>query len=251
MLMNELASNTTSTSLDIEVARLRKRFAALLGQCEVASGEITMIIPANNLLSVARALRDEPGFRFEMLIDVAGVDYLAYGVDEWATEKATGTGFSRGVEKASFGRFRFEDAQPIRQHEGRRFAVVYHLLSVSRNERLRLKVFCEDDEAPLVDSVTGVWASANWFEREAFDLYGIMFDGHPDLRRILTDYGFIGHPFRKDFPLVGNVEMRYDPEQGRVVYQPVTIEPRVLVPKVIRDDHRYIEQVSEEKPPGA
>ena len=122
---------------------------------------------------------------------------------------------------------------------GRRFAVVYHLLSVSLNQRLRLRVFCEDDALPAVDSVSGIWASADWFEREAFDLFGILFKGHPDLRRLLTDYGFIGHPFRKDFPLSGNVEVRYDPEKARVVYQPVSIEPRVLVPRVIRDDNRY------------
>jgi len=202
-------------------------------------------------LTVAKALRDEADFRFEQLIDLAGVDYLAYGVDEWSTEEATGQGFSRGVEQESYARFSFEDAPAAAKSAGPRFAVAYQLLSVSRNQRLRLKVFCENDDWPMVDSVIGVWASANWFEREAFDLYGIVFDGHPDLRRLLTDYGFMGHPFRKDFPLIGTVEMRYDPEQGRVIYQPVTIEPRVLVPKVIRDDHRYIEQVVEEKPPGA
>ena len=141
------------------------------------------------------------------------------------------SGFSRGVAR---GMTSGGDERP-----GRRFAVVYHLLSIANNQRLRLKVYCEDDEQPAVDSVTGVWASADWFEREAFDLFGVMFRGHPDLRRILTDYGFIGHPFRKDFPLIGNVEVRYDPEKRRVVYQPVTIEPRVLVPKVIRHDNRY------------
>ena len=230
---------------------LRERFKESIADCAIAFGEITLTVPPEISLTVIQALRDEADFKFEMLIDIAGVDYLAYGVDEWATDEATGQGFSRGVEKASFGRFRFEDAPAPIKHQGPRFAVTYHLLSISRNERLRVRVFCEDDEAPVVDSVTGIWASADWFEREAFDLYGIMFDGHPDLRRILTDYGFVGHPFRKDFPLIGNVEMRYDPEQGRVIYQPVTIEPRVLVPKVIRDDHRYIDQVAEEKPAGA
>jgi NADH-quinone oxidoreductase subunit C len=240
-----------SEHLELLATRLRERFKDRIADCAIAYGEITLTLPPATLLQVAQALRDEPDLRFEMLMDVAGVDYLAYGVDEWTTDQATRTGFSRGVEEKSFGRFSFEDAPPPLKHEGPRFAVVYQLLSISRNERLRLKVYCEDNEAPVVDSVTNVWASANWFEREAFDLYGILFDGHPDLRRILTDYGFIGHPFRKDFPLIGNVEMRYDPEQGRVIYQPVTIEPRVLVPKVIRDDHRYIDQVSEEKPPGA
>jgi NADH-quinone oxidoreductase subunit C len=237
--------------LESRAVRLRERFTDDLAECVIAYDEITTTIPAAKLLQIAQALRDEPDFKFEVLIDLAGIDYLAYGVDEWATDEATGTGFSRGVEKKSFDRFSFEDAPPPVERKGPRFAIAYHLLSISCNERLRLKVFCEDDAAPIVDSVTSVWASANWYEREAFDLYGIMFDGHPDLRRILTDYGFIGHPFRKDFPLIGNVEMRYDPEQGRVIYQPVTIEPRVLVPKVIRDDHRYIDQVSEEKPPGA
>jgi len=230
---------------------LRERFKESIADCAIAFGEITLTVPPEISLTVIQALRDEADFKFEMLIDIAGVDYLAYGVDEWATDEATGQGFSRGVEKASFGRFRFEDAPAPIKHQGPRFAVTYHLLSISRNERLRVRVFCEDDEAPVVDSVTGIWASADWFEREAFDLYGIMFDGHPDLRRILTDYGFVGHPFRKDFPLIGSVEMRYDPEQGRVIYQPVTIEPRVLVPKVIRNDHRYIDQVAEEKPAGA
>jgi NADH-quinone oxidoreductase subunit C len=230
---------------------LRERFKESIADCAIAFREITLTVPSEISLTVIQALRDEADFKFEMLIDIAGVDYLAYGVDEWATDEATERGFSRGVEKASFGRFRFEDAPAPIKHQGPRFAVTYHLLSISRNERLRVRVFCEDDEAPVVDSVTDIWASADWFEREAFDLYGIMFDGHPDLRRILTDYGFVGHPFRKDFPLIGNVEMRYDPEQGRVIYQPVTIEPRVLVPKVIRDDHRYIDQVAEEKPAGA
>ena len=131
-------------------------------------------------------------------------------------------------------------------HQGPRFAVVYHLMSVSQNHRIRVKTFCENDDAPIVNSVAGIWSSANWYEREAFDLFGIMFSGHPDLRRILTDYGFVGHPFRKDFPLVGHVEMRYDPEQARVIYEPVSIEPRVLVPRVIRKDHRYLHDAAEE-----
>jgi NADH-quinone oxidoreductase subunit C len=166
-----------------------------------------------------------------MCMDVCGVDYLQHGRAEWKTEHATLSGFSRGVAR---GMSSGGDEVP-----SRRFAVVYHLLSIARNQRLRLKVYCADDAYPAVDSVTGVWASADWFERETFDLFGILFKGHPDLRRLLTDYGFIGHPFRKDFPLSGNVEVRYDPEKRRVVYQPVTIEPRTLVPKVIRHDNRY------------
>ena len=182
------------------------------------------------LLEACRTLRDAPELGFGMLMDVAGVDYLHYGRDEWQTNTATRSGFSRGrVARA---------AAPDPAMPGR-FAVVYQLLSITHNTRLRLRVRCPDTQEPTVDSVTGVWAAANWFEREAFDLYGILFRGHPDLRRLLTDYGFIGHPFRKDFPLIGNVEAQYDPERKRVVYQPVSIVPRVLVPKVIRHDHRY------------
>ena len=183
----------------------------------------------SQLLTVCRALRDTVELRFEMLMDVSGVDYLQYGHEEWVTSAATRTGFSRG---------RIADAPPDPDMPGR-FAVVYQLLSISHNTRLRLRVTCPDTREPIVDSVVDVWASANWFEREAFDLFGILFRGHPDLRRILTDYGFIGHPFRKDFPLIGNVETRYDPEKKRVVYEPVSIVPRVLAPKVIRHDNRY------------
>jgi len=202
-------------------------------------GELGYLVSAENLIDCCMKLRDEPDLGFEVLVDVCGVDYLAYGYDEWHTEEASGAGFSRGVDrdpaapKAEQGQRRADYEPP------HRFAVVYHLLSVTHNRRLRLKVFCEDDKRPMVASVTGIWTSADWFEREAFDLFGILFRGHPDLRRLLTDYGFIGHPFRKDFPLIGNVEMRYDPEKGRVVYEPVRIEPRTLVPKVIRDDARY------------
>ncbi|MFZ0553282.1 MAG: NADH-quinone oxidoreductase subunit C [Steroidobacteraceae bacterium] len=182
------------------------------------------------LLAVCRTLRDAPELKFEMLMDVAGVDYLQYGRDEWQTESATRSGFSRGrVARAT---------APDPAMAGR-FAVVYQLLSIAHNARVRLRVKCSHTPEPTVDSVNDIWASANWFEREAFDLFGILFRGHPDLRRILTDYGFIGHPFRKDFPLIGNVEAQYDPEKKRVVYQPVSIVPRVLVPKVIRHDHRY------------
>ena len=192
--------------------------------------ELAYEVEAAALLSVCRTLRDTEELRFEMLMDLAGIDYLHYGRDDWQTETATRSGFSRAREAQS--------AAPDPAAPGR-FAVIYNLLSISHNQRLRLKALCPDTAEPVLDSVVEVWASANWFEREAFDLYGILFRGHPDLRRILTDYGFIGHPFRKDFPLSGNVEVQYDPERQRVVYQPVSIAPRVLVPKVIRHDHRY------------
>jgi NADH-quinone oxidoreductase subunit C len=191
--------------------------------------ELAYEVEAGELLGVCHTLRDAPELRFEMLMDLAGVDYLHYGRDEWQTESATGSGFSRG---------RVARAAPDPDEPGR-LAVVYQLLSITHNRRVRLRVKCPDSAAPAVDSVVDVWASANWFEREAFDLFGIVFRGHPDLRRILTDYGFIGHPFRKDFPLIGNVEVQYDPDKRRVVYRPVSITPRVLVPKVIRHDHRY------------
>lgn len=200
-------------------------------------------VRAADLTLVARTLRDAEGLKFEMCMDVCGVDYLEYGRTEWKTERATLSGFSRGVTRDTARGSSLATPEP-----GRRFAVVYQLLSISLNQRLRLKVFCPDDAQPVVDSVTGIWASADWFEREAFDLYGILFRGHPDLRRLLTDYGFIGHPFRKDFPLSGNVEVRYDPEKARVVYQPVSIEPRVLVPKVIRHDNRYDPQLTNAPP---
>lgn len=207
---------------------------------ELNAGQLAYDVEADALLEVCRALRDEEPLRFEMLMDLSGVDYLVYGRDEWQTESATGTGFSRGVLRGNevFPLER-DDHDETRYRPKGRFAVVYQLMSVTHNRRLRLRTFCPDDMQPIVDTVTGVWSSADWYEREAFDLYGILFRGHPDLRRLLTDYGFIGHPFRKDFPLVGQVEMRYDPEKGRVVYEPVSIEPRTLVPKVIRDDHRY------------
>ena len=184
-------------------------------------------LPAD-VLAVCRELRDAPGLEFDTLIDVCGVDYLDYGRDQWGTWTTTRTGFSRGVDRSA----------PHGAAGPGRFAVVYHLLSVALNQRVRLKVRCEVADDPMVDSVTGIWAAADWFEREVFDLFGIYFNGHPDLRRILTDYGFIGPPFRKDFPLIGNVEVRYDAQQQRVVYEPVSIEARTLVPRVIRTD-RY------------
>lgn len=192
--------------------------------------ELAYETDAATLLAVCQTLRDAPELRFQMLMDLAGVDYLHYALEEWQTTSATRAGFSRGRVP--------QEAAPDPDAPGR-FAVVYNLLSIAHNQRLRLKVKCPDSAEPVVDSVIEVWASANWFEREAFDLFGIVFRGHPDLRRLLTDYGFIGHPFRKDFPLSGNVEVQYDPDRQRVVYRPVSIAPRVLVPKVIRHDHRY------------
>ena len=200
-----------------------------------AREEITAELAAGDLIAVATALRDEPAFRFSELIDLCGIDYLGYGQVEWDTETISSTGFSRGVEGQAQGRFSWAE-RPLVGNQPRRFAAVIHLLSIEHNRRIRLRVFCEDDSLPMVPSLTQVWPGVNWFEREAFDLYGIIFDGHPDLRRILTDYGFVGHPFRKDFPLIGNVEVRYDPEQKRVIYEPVSIEPRVLVPRTIRND---------------
>ena len=174
-----------------------------LMQSFVRLGELTLIIKPQHYAAAMRTLRDHPDCRFEELIDLCGMDYSSYGDGGW---------------------------------EGARFAVVVHLLSVSNNQRVRVRVFCPDDELPVVASMVEMWPAANWFEREAFDLYGIVFEGHPDLRRILTDYGFIGHPFRKDFPLSGNVEMRYDPTQQRVIYQPVSIEPREVTPRIVRDE---------------
>ncbi|MEA3404592.1 MAG: NADH-quinone oxidoreductase subunit C [Pseudomonadota bacterium] len=188
--------------------------------------ELTVEFNPSDALSALRALRDE--LQFEQLVDLCGVDYLGYGDANWETLKAANTGFSRGV-------FDFEEDENAAETMERRFAVVYHLLSVSTNLRIRVKVFPETTTMPTVDSVIDIWSVANWFEREAFDLYGIIFTGHPDLRRILTDYGFVGHPLRKDFPLTGHVEMRYDAEKGRVVYEPVSIENRVNVPRVIRE----------------
>jgi NADH-quinone oxidoreductase subunit C len=203
------------------------------------SAEVTIEVAVDDALSVFQALRDDESLKFEQLIDVCGVDYSQYGNVEWATDESSSTGFSRGVEPAAGARLRFGEEPEYVNTDRPRFAAVYHLMSVTHNHRLRVRVYCESDAVPVVFSVIDIWPSANWFEREAFDLYGIIFDGHPDLRRILTDYGFVGHPFRKDFPLIGHVEMIYDEEQKRVIYQPVSIEPRVLVPRVIRDDGRF------------
>ena len=194
--------------------QVREQLGGQIQSCDVAWGELTVVADKRNLIEVATRLRDDSGLAFSELIDVCGVDYRDYGGDgAW---------------------------------QGQRFASVYHLLSLKHNHRLRLKVMLDGDP-PVIPSLVNVWASANWFEREAFDLFGIVYEGHPDMRRILTDYGFIGHPFRKDFPLIGNVEMRYDPEKQRVVYQPVSIEPRVNQQRVIRDDHRYADRHLQEE----
>ncbi len=219
-----------SELIEALAGRVAETLGARATRIASLSGELSVEVPAAELRAVALTLRDAAGLRFESLVDLAGIDYLSYGEDEWKTHSASGTGFGRGVHPVAD-----VPAQPA----SRRFAVVYHLLSVSLNQRLRVRAYCDEGEPPVIDSVADIWAAANWYEREAFDLFGIFFRGHPDLRRLLTDYGFIGHPFRKDFPLTGNVEVRYDPEKGRVVYQPVTIEPRILVPRVIRHDNRY------------
>ena len=192
-----------TTRIETLAAALPAVLGDKLASVTVARGEITAVIGAADLAAALRMLRDRPELRFEMLIDLCGVDYSTYG-----------------------------DVA----HEGPRFAVVYHLLSLANNWRVRVRVFVPDDAFPVIGSAIDIWPAANWFEREAFDLYGIVFSGHPDLRRLLTDYGFIGYPFRKDFPLSGHVEVRYDPEQGRVIYQPVSIEPREITPRVIRED---------------
>ncbi len=213
------------------VSTLAARFGDRLRPLRtMAPGEIGFEVAASDLLEVTRELRDDSKLAFEQLIDLSGVDFLDYGREEWRTYSTTVTGFSRGVDP---GR------EAVPEDRRSRFAVVYQLLSVTHNWRLRLRCFASEGEPPVIDSVVDVWACANWYEREAFDLYGIMFRDHPDLRRILTDYGFIGYPFRKDFPLIGNVEVKYDTAKGRVVYQPVSIAPRTLVPRVIRHDNRY------------
>ena len=214
-------------------SKIDARFAEQMRRVPSSCGELTYEVDKDNLIEIATALRNEADFGFEMLMDVCGVDYLNYGSDEWKTNDATDSGFSRGVERDPVILDEADEFDP------RRFAVVYHLLSLHHNFRLRLRVFTGTSNPPIIKSVVDIWNGANWFEREVFDLFGVLFEGHPDLRRILTDYGFIGHPFRKDFPLIGNVEVNYDAAEGRVVYKPVSIEPRTLVPRVIRDDNRY------------
>ena len=222
-------------------SRVAARFAEQLRVLPALAGDVAYEVSAADLRSVCSVLRDDPQFGFEQLIALSGVDYLDYGRDEWSTLSSTATGFSRGVNRI---RESVAEARPAR------FAVTYQLLSVANNWRLRLRSFTSEGEPPVIDSVVDVWAAANWYEREAFDMYGILFKDHPDLRRLLTDYGFIGHPFRKDFPLIGNVEVKYDPAKGRVVYQPVSIEPRTLVPRVIREDNRYDTSLKDAPPGG-
>ena len=230
--MNSEAMNPTEFA-----DRLRARFPDGVVSVVQPRGEVTLDVEPADWFATATALRDESGF--DTLVDVSGVDYLGYGADEWDTDVSS-EGFSRGVEGKGPGRFVWgESPNGAAAVPERRFAAVAHLLSVEHNLRVRLRTFAADDDLPVVSSLTSIWPGADWFEREAFDLFGIIFSGHPDLRRLLTDYGFVGHPFRKDFPLIGNVEVRYDAVKQRVIYEPVSIEPRVLVPRVIRDDARY------------
>ena len=209
----------------------------------LALGELTLEIPVRSWMDVCNYLRHDDQTLFEQLSDLCGVDYSAYGQAEWDTH-ASSTGFSRAVQGAAVDPFDFDQAnikdESSATAAGKRYAVVIHLLSIKHNLRIRLRTFCEDNAYPVVPSVVRIWSSANWYEREAFDLVGIMFNHHPDLRRILTDYGFIGHPLRKDFPLAGQVEMRYDPLQKRVIYQPVSIVTQPSVPRVIRQDQPSI-----------
>lgn len=216
---------------------LKQEFENQLDDIDDTKDMITLEVPAINLITIAHKLQSDARFSFEQLIDLCGVDYSTYGVSEWRTEETTETGFSRATNPNLH-----ERATPWNKP---RFAVVYHLLSVQHNQRLRLRVFVESSSL-LIPSVVKIWPAANWFEREAFDLFGIAFDGHPDLRRILTDYGFKGHPFRKDFPLIGHVELRYDATEKRCVYEPVSIQARVTVPKVIRHDNRYLPDGTQE-----
>jgi len=203
-----------ATRAETLVAALQSALGDRIAGVTTALGEVTVVVKAEDLTAATTILRDAPELEFAQLTDLCGVDYSHYGDGAW---------------------------------EGRRFAVAYHLLSIAHNWRVRVRVFCADDAFPMLDSVIGVWPAAGWYEREAFDLYGIVFSGHPDLRRILTDYGFVGHPFRKDFPLSGNVEMRYDPDQQRVIYQPVTIEPREITPRIVRVENYADTDVEQKK----
>jgi|SRR5579885_1922590 NADH-quinone oxidoreductase subunit C len=224
------------TDVNVLCTQIHSRFSAWIENATVAFGQLTVEVKPEHLLDICRILRDDADFEFKLLVDVCGVDYLHYGLDDWQTEKTTATGFGRGVTRDLM---RESAAKPCR------FAVVYHLLSLTKNHRVRLRVYIPDEKELMVDSVMDIWPSANWYEREVFDLFGILFRGHPDLRRIMTDYGFVGHPFRKDFPLIGKVEARYDAKLKRVVYEPVSIDARVLEPKVIRHDNRYLNEQGE------
>lgn len=240
-----------SPRLESLAEALLARFEGVLRRRESACGELSYDLDASDLPATAAALRDDDEFSFATLIDVCGVDYLGYGQAQWRTEAATESGFSRAVEPGASTTRSASESERRAQEQPARFAAVYHLLSLRHNLRVRLRAFAAGENPPVLPSVTGVWQAADWFEREAFDLFGIVFEGHGDLRRILTDYGFIGHPFRKDFPLSGRVEVRYDEDKRRVVYEPVSIEPRTLVPRVIRDDNRYRPALRKEPGDGA
>lgn len=214
---------------------LETQLGELVAQIDLTNNEITLTCELKHIINLLSGLRNLPIFAFDQLIDLCAVDYLRYGISDWETESTTVSGFSRGVEKG----IEEQDSKAYTLNQPR-FAIVYHLLSTKKNQRVRVKTFVEETNL-IVPSVISIWKVANWFEREAYDLFGILFDNHPDLRRILTDYGFIGHPFRKDFPLSGHVEMRYDAALQKVIYEPVSIEPRITVPKVIRKDNRYLD----------
>ena len=224
-----MAGNNSMTKVTRLEQLIQKQLSSTLTNIQLQYGELTLEVDKVNARALLLELRDNPEFSFNQLIDLCAVDYLLYGEYDWETEAASLTGFSRGVE-----------AQEVRATvlNKPRFSVVYHLLSTTHNVRIRVKSYLSEDDL-MMESVCELWKGADWFEREAYDFYGILFSGHPDLRRILTDYGFIGHPFRKDFPVSGQVEMRYDAALGKVIYEPVDIQPRVLVPKVIRNDNRY------------
>ena len=219
-----------ASRLETLVAALKTALGDKLIGVKTARGEVTIIVAPKDLLSVSTTLRNAPELRFEQLMDVCGLDYSTYRQPSTDGVRATHT--REELIREATG----DEAATELPIPGR-FAAAYHLLSLTHNWRVRMRVFAENDELPVLDSMVGIWPGANWFEREAFDLFGIVFSGHPDLRRILTDYGFIGHPFRKDFPISGNVEMRYDPDQQRVIYQPVTIEPREITPRIVREEH--------------
>lgn len=229
------------TNVNQLYTQINEQFPEWIESAKVAFGELTIDVKPQHLIDLCIMLRDQPAYDFKLLLDVCGVDYLHYGLDDWETQSTTETGFGRGVTSDLL---RVSAAKPSR------FAVVYHLLSLTKNHRVRLRVYIPNDGDLMVDSVIDIWPSANWFEREVFDLFGILFKGHPDLRRLLTDYGFSGHPFRKDFPLIGKVEPRYDAKLRRVIYEPVSITPRVLEPKVIRRDHRYLVENMEKSSDG-
>lgn len=221
-------------NIQVLCSQIKERGADWLAEAKIDREELTLIVKPAHLLEACTMLRDGPCFGFDLLVDICGVDYLHYGKTEWQTTSTSMTGFGRGVEEGLKEEAKMAEDMPCR------FAVVYHLLSLNHNHRVRLRVPLPTGPQEMIDSVIDIWPAANWYEREVFDLFGVLFKGHPDLRRILTDYGFVGHPFRKDFPLIGKVEVRYDAALQRVIYGPVSIAPRVLGPKVVRQDNRYV-----------